>query len=267
MSLWILDDAGEDDTVRTVEDHFRKEQTAGWASLHLHRNESRSDTAFSRHRLEMLARQENPDSLLVLDDDVTLDPAVISSLTGYLDIHPDAAAVGPRILFADRPETDCHRPNFVHPWTARYSELATDRTVDCDWLISACCLFRSADLYAAGGFDPSFVTAHEEVDLCLRLRRAGRRIVYHPETRVWHDVRLSTPKQERLYYLYRNRFLVIQKNFRGIRRLTAVLFGLTFSSTKAVWDAFRRNASSSVELRLILRAFQDGLLSRWGTLS
>jgi len=46
--------------------------------------------------------------------------------------------------------------------------------------------FRRAAVEAVGGFDPTFIYQHEETDLCVRLIRAGYRIVHHPRALVDH---------------------------------------------------------------------------------
>ena len=42
------------------------------------------------------------------------------------------------------------------------------------------------EVLARGGFDPAFVRAAEDNDLCYRWLRAGGRLRYEPELRVWH---------------------------------------------------------------------------------
>ena len=52
-------------------------------------------------------------------------------------------------------------------------------------------MFRRAAIEAVGGFDETFIYQHEETDLCIRLIRAGYRIVHHPRAVVDHFPALS----------------------------------------------------------------------------
>jgi GT2 family glycosyltransferase/glycosyltransferase involved in cell wall biosynthesis len=52
---------------------------------------------------------------------------------------------------------------------------------------AACLLVRRADFLAVGGFDPAYTYGHEDVDLCLRLRARGGRIVVDGRAVLWHD--------------------------------------------------------------------------------
>jgi GT2 family glycosyltransferase len=52
---------------------------------------------------------------------------------------------------------------------------------------AACLLIRRDAFVAAGGFDPAYVYGYEDVDLCLRLRAAGGRILVDGRAVLWHD--------------------------------------------------------------------------------
>jgi GT2 family glycosyltransferase/SAM-dependent methyltransferase len=50
----------------------------------------------------------------------------------------------------------------------------------------ACVLVRKADYQAVGGFDPAFPLNYNDIDLCLKLRRLGKRIIYQPHAILSH---------------------------------------------------------------------------------
>jgi hypothetical protein len=58
--------------------------------------------------------------------------------------------------------------------------------VGCSWMVS------STALREIGLLDESYFAYHEEVDWCLRARRAGYRIYWQPFSRVWHTKSTST---------------------------------------------------------------------------
>jgi GT2 family glycosyltransferase len=58
--------------------------------------------------------------------------------------------------------------------------------------VTAACLLIRADLYRdLGGMDESFAVALNDVDLCLRAREAGWRVVYCAHAEMWHYESLS----------------------------------------------------------------------------
>jgi GT2 family glycosyltransferase len=61
-------------------------------------------------------------------------------------------------------------------------------TRNCSAVSSACMLTRREIFQEAGGFDANLSGALADVDLCLKIRRAGYLIVYTPFARLyWHD--------------------------------------------------------------------------------
>src|SRR4029450_8340476 len=70
------------------------------------------------------------------------------------------------------------------------------RTVD--WVMGAAMLLRRSALQEIGPLHQSFFIYFEEVDLCLRLRHAGWKILYFPAvTVVHHESQFSVDVPER----------------------------------------------------------------------
>ena len=51
----------------------------------------------------------------------------------------------------------------------------------------ACSLIRRSAWEAVGGFDETLGVVYNDVDLCLRIRQAGYRVVYTPHVTLEHD--------------------------------------------------------------------------------
>ena len=74
-------------------------------------------------------------------------------------------------------------------------------------------LIRRAVLEDLGGFDPEFFTYLEDTDLSVRCWLAGYQVLYVPGAVVEHRyVNNQTP--DKLYFLERNRVMLLLKNFR-----------------------------------------------------
>jgi GT2 family glycosyltransferase len=70
-----------------------------------------------------------------------------------------------------------------------HERLLVDQDVAC--VTGACMLVRRDVFEALGGFDESFAGAFNDVDFCLRVRRAGWRIVWTPNARLCHRESVS----------------------------------------------------------------------------
>lgn len=62
------------------------------------------------------------------------------------------------------------------------------------------------------GFDSEFFLYLEDADLSWRIRFAGGKIMYVPESIIYHKFKLSIPPWKE-FYLERNRYLILLKNF------------------------------------------------------
>lgn len=65
------------------------------------------------------------------------------------------------------------------------------------WLAGMFMLVRRTDYADLGGFDEGFFLYYEDVDLCARLWRSGRRVMLCPEVRVVHDARRASRRDLR----------------------------------------------------------------------
>jgi GT2 family glycosyltransferase len=99
-----------------------------------------------------------------------------------------------------------------------------DREFEGDWTIGSFMLIRREAFDAVDGFDERFFLYSEEVDLCLRVRRAGWKVVHSPAVTILHhgnsnrpaDARLQTQLAwARLQYANKNLPAVSRPVFRG----------------------------------------------------
>jgi mycofactocin system glycosyltransferase len=130
------------------------------------------------------ARGARGDVLAFLDSDCVAEPGWLEALLPEL-ADPEVAAAGGRVVAA-----------FERSWLERYEavrsplDLGPTRATagparPVSYLVTANLAVRRADFEAAGGFDERLRWG-EDVDLCWRLYRAGRRLVYQPAGLVRH---------------------------------------------------------------------------------
>lgn len=261
LEIAVLDDASTDDTPLLARAALERVSASGFRGAQLFVNAENVQIAAGRSFLEKKVSTE-AEFVCFVDDDADLPPKTLTELAGFLRKNPGVGAVGPRIDVMSEPGIAAHKANFVS-WNGRYREKDSLEPLDCDWLNSTCLMVRASALSQAGGFYPGFYTAHEEVDFCLRLKRYGWRVVYLPGITVLHDIVPGRTKRERLYYLYRNKFLVFRRNFSLLRFVIASLGTLVFGLPKYLLESLRAGGGSS-EISIVLRAVVHGLLGREG---
>ncbi len=70
--------------------------------------------------------------------------------------------------------------------------------VEVDWVGGMFMLFHSDAYRAASGFDEAYFLYYEDIDLCQRLNRAGKSVIYQPAAAVVHDARRASRREPRL---------------------------------------------------------------------
>lgn len=90
----------------------------------------------------------------------------------------------------------------------------------------ACFFMKKKDYIYLGGIDESFVTYVEESDLCHRILLSGKKIIYVPQSVVYHfgggDMSVMTKSEVVIFRSFRNRFVSYIKNL-GMKKLLFVL--------------------------------------------
>jgi glycosyltransferase involved in cell wall biosynthesis len=120
------------------------------------------------------------DIVVFFDADAVPDRHCLRTMMRHFK-DPEVAAVGGRGLEA------C-RSNRFQKWRARNTPQDHGiRMIDNDWMVMGLCVaFRKCAVEQVGGFDGSFHRAGEDVDISLRIRQAGFRLVYEPMATVQH---------------------------------------------------------------------------------
>ena len=177
------------------------------------------------------ALQRGAEQVLLLNNDTTVSPQLVSSLLAAAERCPDYGILGPVINFMDEPDdvmTDgCvfnrpEEPGFFQrkavPLTAGQPAAVTE--VD---IVNGCAMMiRSAVFRRIGLIDERFFLIHEESDFCLRAREAGFRCGVLGETLVWHKGSSSfkrTGKQMQRYFDARNLYLLLHKHAGPSRQM------------------------------------------------
>lgn len=145
------------------------------------------------------ALAQGAERVLLLNNDTTVAPDFLVHLTRTLAATPGAGVVAPKILYYSSPATIWYAGGEVSFWTGtmRHTGIrATDGpafgAVRDTAYASGCCLLASRSVFeAAGLLDETFYIYTEDADWCLRVRRAGYRILFVPDARVWHKVSVS----------------------------------------------------------------------------
>jgi GT2 family glycosyltransferase len=145
--------------------------------------------------------------VVLLNGDATVLPGALDTLIAFLDAHPRAGVVAPRLENPDGSDQGTAR-SFPTPAAAlfgrrspltrlfprnRFSRRYLSGRVDehtepfeVDWVSGACLMIRRDVFELVGGLDDGFFMYWEDADLCRRVKDAGFGVWCVPDARVVH---------------------------------------------------------------------------------
>jgi GT2 family glycosyltransferase len=143
--------------------------------------------------------------ILLMNTDMFFDPRqqCLANMVHFMDSHPDCGIAGCRLFHADGNDAlAARRFQSLSVVMARrlglsrvmqgtidryfYREHAPSESFDCEWLSGCFLMIRREAFEQVGFFDESFGKYFEDVDMCLRMARAGWRVMYHGGTSCYH---------------------------------------------------------------------------------
>ena len=199
----VVDNGSIDGSVAMVQTEYP------WVVLHA----SRTNLGYGAAANRAISRCKS-DYVLLLNADTRLQAEALEGLITYLDLHPRAAVLGPRLVDTlGTGQISCHpfptplntlleisilgrliryvpvlRNHYLCTWPHTRPRIVP-------WVVGAALAIRREAFMEIGGFDESFFMYSEEVDLCYRLNSAGWQVHFAPVARVVHVGGASTVQQ------------------------------------------------------------------------
>lgn len=193
IEVVVVDNACTDGTRQLVETHFPEARVVSSPNRGFAYGNNRGlEHTDARH-------------LLLLNPDTEILDGRLAELVRLFDAHPQIGLAGVRQIDGnDEPLPTIRRfPNAaralgealrserwpLRPAWAGERVLRPDAYLherECDWVSGSCMFVRRHALLAAGMLDERFFLYSEETDLCLRLHRAGYRILHLPQITIRH---------------------------------------------------------------------------------
>ena len=235
----VADNGSTDDSLQILLHNFPKVKI-----LDLKQN-----YGFARGYNEAL-KQVEADYFVILNSDVEVTEKWLVSPIRLMEADETIAAVQPKILsyhqkthfeyagaaggFIDRfgfPFCRGRIFNELEPDNGQY-----DTTTDIFWATGACMFVRAKNFHEAGGFDADFWAHMEEIDLCWRLKNSGHRVIFTPESTVYHLGGGSLPydSPQKLYLNFRNNLWLLYKNLPSGKLFTTLFLRMILDGVAAL---------------------------------
>lgn len=226
LEVFVVDNNSVDGSVEMVRERFPQ--------VHLIANTD--NPGFAKANNQAL-RQSTGDYLLLLNPDTIVEKDTLVKCVDFMTQHPDCGGLGVKMINGEgkflkeskrgfpTPETSFYKISGLiklfphHRKVAAYymGHLSDDETNEIDVLPGAFIMLSCAAYDKVGDLDESYFMYGEDIDFSWRIKLAGFKNYYFPETRIIHYKGESTKKgsMNYVYTFYNAMAIFARKYFSG----------------------------------------------------
>lgn len=186
VEIFVVDNGSDDGTVE-----FLRERYPLVKVIALKEN---FGVAYARNRA---LEQAMGRYLWILDNDTEISPEVYDGMLLYMEKHPEVGLAGCRLIDSDGlVQESCKRypgigekvRNILLKKSYRYAYGLERMKHEFEpvYVIGACQFIRREAYEAVGPLDEKIFYGPEDADFCIRIRKAGYRIMYLPDFTILH---------------------------------------------------------------------------------
>ena len=256
--VWVVDNASHDGSAQMVREQFPQVRLiASPKNLGFAGGNNCALRALGFGNLQCALDSQLPRYILLLNPDTKVHSNALATMVDFMDERPSVGVCGPRLLYGDG---SFQHSAFGFPdlaqilldffplhWrltesrlNGRYARRLYEGEVpfEVDHPLGAAMMLRQEVLLQTGLFDEGYRMYVEEIDWCMRIRRAGWDIYCVPSAVIVHHAGQSTQqvRNQMFVALWRSRFRLFGKHYSrafcwAARRL--VRLGLRAEASRA----------------------------------
>ena len=217
MEVVVVDNGSEDGSEEAVRE--------AWPQIRQLKKQVNEGVAAGMNVGIAWALARNFDYLLILNNDIEVQPDMVTRLVEALEQRPDFACAGPKCYyFWDRERL----------WSAggklAYREAVTrergmgeidrghyDTTEEVDYINGCAILIPARVMREVGPMDPSYIVGVEDADWCARAKEKGYRCLYVADAVLWHMVSHTTGgyKPGKTFHTGRSTSIFVRRHASG----------------------------------------------------
>lgn len=215
------------------------------------------------------ALEKKAQYIFLLNNDTIIAPDTLSHLITFAESDQLIGIVGPKILFYDIPNKIWFaggkidiRKGVIHVGINEIDNGKYDKIIESDYITGCAMLIKSTIFSNIGMLKSEYFLLFEETDLCLRAKKAGYKIFYVPDGKVWHKCSTSfggicSPLW--IYYYARNNLLFIKHNINGFLRYVGY-----YVAIKRCFKQWKNRGLKKHNTNAIVIGIIDFLFKRFG---
>jgi GT2 family glycosyltransferase len=267
----VVDNASDDDTVDFLKRNYPDVRLI----------ENRTNVGFGKANNQGV-RISVGEYLLLINPDAIVEENTVREMLDFCRHHPDAGASSCKVLNADGSLQKSCRRGFPTPWVAftKISGLGTlfpksrifgrynltylnpEEVHEVDAIGGSFMFIPRKVFLEVGGFDEDYFMYGEDIDLCYKIKKAGYKVYYTPQTSAIHFKGESTRRSNinQTYEFYRAMAVFVEKRYGANTLLSFSLKLAIFLNrqTRQLFNFIRRIAPTIVDFSISVIAMFIG---------
>ena len=216
-TIYVADNASTDNSVNYIKNNFQNVKL-------VINNENYGFAEGYNKALKHI----NAEYYAIINSDIEVTQGWLNGLLNAIEQDENIAAVQPKILsyknkeyfeYAGAAGGMIDRFGFTFCRGRLFNVFEKDENQynnqsDIFWASGACIFINAKLFHKVKGFDADFFAHMEEIDLCWRLKNRGYRILYTPESTIYHvgGATLEESNPFKTYLNFRNNLFLLYKN-------------------------------------------------------
>ena len=251
FDVWVVDNNSQDNCITMIKQYFPRVNVI----------ENRTNIGFAKANNMALSKSKT-DYFLLLNPDTVVRDNAIEKVVKFMDRNPEVGIVGCRVLNEDGTlQLACRRsiptshvaffrlsglsrlfPN--SKITAKYNltYLDPNETNEVDAVSGAFLMIRREVVDNIGMLDERFFMYGEELDWCLRTKKAGWTVMYYPDAEIIHYKGECSKSNSRkaTFEFYRSMYLFHKKHFADNYNpiINIIIYAGIFLKAVSSWHSF-----------------------------
>ncbi len=211
---------------------------------------------------------------LLLNNDTEVDPAFLRILVESAQASLAVGIAGPTIYYHAQPDVVWSAGGAIDwkrglTWMVGLNEQDAGQfgqaPRDVDFVTGCALLVNAQAVEKAGEMDERFFMYYEETEWCVRIARAGYRIIHVPQAKIWHKISTETRAASPFvhYYMTRNRLLFLKATGAATRVWLHTLLA-DYARTLISWSVRPRWRDKKAQRKAMIQGIGDAWRGRWG---
>lgn len=253
VKILVVDNGSKDNSLEFISDQF--------PSVEIIKNEQNLGFAGGNNRGIKFALDNSAEYIFLLNPDTTINRNTVKNLLEIIESDKKIGIVGMKVYSMDNKIWSCGGEIDKKRFTGGLIGFGEkdhglyDKEKEVDFISGAAMFVKREVFENIGPFPRDYFLYYEDVDFCLRAKKAGFKIYFTPHSIVYHDwssiIGKKSPMKE--YFMARNHFLFLEKyaplriKFRELLRLP-----------KTIYEHYRKDE------KFALLGIRDYFLRRFG---